>query len=378
MEHSYNVRNVIIVIAFIFAILVVVIFRVMNSLSEEKICSSGSEFLEVNMEKQEIISWYLNPTNNEDIFQNDYSAWEEDSRFINNDIQIVLSTKNRREHRASTIAILDTDVDIYDSINNEHIWRNEKEIPNDKIDNAGNEYIDDYYGWNFCDNDNLLFDYSDYGEHGTYIASILVGQDKRNNFEGLIFNNNVNVMCLKVLHGKEQQGNVDSIVDAISYAEMMGANIVCLSLTSMVDYPQLRDKIKESKMLFVVAAGNYGYELGNPHYCYPACYNFDNIVTVADMRCDGRLSKTSNYSDEYVDLAAPGSNIVGMLYRNRFAYLCGTSSACVIVAGISAIIRNRSEEQLSAYDLKTAIMNNVKECTFLNGKVVMNGYIQLK
>lgn len=56
--------------------------------------------------------------------------------------------------REIVVAVLDTGVDIDhpDLMNN--IWINEKEKPYDRIDNDGNGYVDDFYGWNFVDNNN--------------------------------------------------------------------------------------------------------------------------------------------------------------------------------------------------------------------------------
>ena len=47
------------------------------------------------------------------------------------------------------IAVIDAGVDITHPELRENIWTNEREIPNDGIDNEGNGYIDDVHGWNF-------------------------------------------------------------------------------------------------------------------------------------------------------------------------------------------------------------------------------------
>lgn len=324
-----------------------------------------------------ITSWYLNNSKELEIFVNDYHAWKEDPHYINSYVKINEPNNKVAEMRSTVIAILDSDMDIYDTLENSHIWSNRKEINGDNLDNDGNGFIDDYYGWNFSDKNNIIFNKKSHGIHGTYISSLLVGKDEANNYEGLIYDYSIEIMCLKVLSGLDERGNANSIVQGIKYAENMGAQICCLSLASPVDYTELKSVIKESNMLFVVASGNDGHELGDSYMVYPACYNYDNIITVADMRCDGKLSHSSNYGKDYVDIAAPGSDIVGMIPADKFIYLSGTSSATAIVAGAAAIVRNTSKDSLSPFEIKKALLDNAKVTDDLRNYVYTNGYLDI-
>ena len=83
-----------------------------------------------------------------------------------------------------------------------------------------------------------------------------------------------------------------AVIKAIKYAEDNGAVICNLSLTSTTDDKALYEAMKNSGMLFVVAAGN-----GNPKTgkgvdtdvipFYPAAYDLDNIISVANLSFDG-------------------------------------------------------------------------------------------
>lgn len=58
------------------------------------------------------------------------------------------------------IAIIDTEIDQYHEELDYSIWNNEKEIPNNMIDDDQNGYIDDVHGWNFIGNQsgkNIIF-----------------------------------------------------------------------------------------------------------------------------------------------------------------------------------------------------------------------------
>ena len=50
------------------------------------------------------------------------------------------------------VAVIDSGVDIEHEDLNSKIWMNVKEVPNNKIDDDKNGYIDDVYGWNFLGN----------------------------------------------------------------------------------------------------------------------------------------------------------------------------------------------------------------------------------
>ena len=69
------------------------------------------------------------------------------------------------------VAVIDTGVypetlDIAD-----HIWTNLDEVPDNGLDDDGNGYVDDTWGWDFCDNDNVPAS----GNHGTQVAAQVAG-----------------------------------------------------------------------------------------------------------------------------------------------------------------------------------------------------------
>ena len=52
------------------------------------------------------------------------------------------------------VAVLDTGIDYQHEDLFQNIWKNEREIPGNGIDDDGNGYVDDVYGWDFFNNDN--------------------------------------------------------------------------------------------------------------------------------------------------------------------------------------------------------------------------------
>lgn len=55
------------------------------------------------------------------------------------------------------VGSFDSHFDFKHDIFHNKVWQNPHEIPGDGLDNDGNGFIDDVHGWNFADNNNLLF-----------------------------------------------------------------------------------------------------------------------------------------------------------------------------------------------------------------------------
>ena len=199
------------------------------------------------------------------------------------------------------VAMIDTGIDASHEDLKDTLWVKTDEIPENGIDDDGNGYVDDCYGWNFYNNNNQIFTGNE-DSHGTHGAgTISAGTGNGIGISGLVPGPRVRVMALKALGGNDGGGSTAAVIKAIKYAEDNGAVICNLSLTSTTDDKALYEAMKNSGMLFVVAAGN-----GNPKTgkgvdtdvipFYPAAYDLDNIISVANLSFDGALSASSNYT----------------------------------------------------------------------------------
>lgn len=130
-----------------------------------------------------------------------------------------------------------------------------------------------------------------------------------------------------------------------------------------------------SKALLVFAAGNVGEELvdGTLDKDYPQFfYEKDNVLIVAATRKDGELTDKSNYSQKYVDIAAPGEGLVIPYGNDELKALEtqaeSTSFAAPLVSATAALIAscNRS---LSAQDIKAIILETSDKVPHLEDKV---------
>lgn len=214
------------------------------------------------------------------------------------------------ENNNVIIALIDTGVDVNHDALEGHLW----------------ESIDGTVGWNFCDDDGIVFDEDNpaLAAHGTHVAGIIVEHAPE-----------AQIMALQVFDANGAY--TSDIIDAIHFAEENGATIVNCSFGGADYNPALEEAIAESDMLFITAAGNGGMDLtGNT--VYPACIDLDNIVCVASANDDGGLSFYSNYSESHVDIAAYGREVESTLPEGSYGVMSGTSMAAAQVTGIAGAI----------------------------------------
>jgi serine protease len=223
-----------------------------------------------------------------------------------------------------TVAVIDTGIDYKHSDLAANMWRNSREIPNNGLDDDGNGYIDDVFGYDFANNDSDPMD--DHG-HGTHVAGIIgaVANNGRG-IAGVAWN--VRLMAVKFL-SSNGTGTVADAVRAIDYAVQMGARIINASwggagYSSIL--AQAINRAENAGVLFVTAAGNNGTN-NDQTPTYPASFPNTNILAVAASDRNDNLATFSNFGPSTVHLAAPGVGILSTLPNDGYASWSGTSMA---------------------------------------------------
>ncbi|MEO8694220.1 MAG: S8 family serine peptidase, partial [Acidimicrobiales bacterium] len=183
------------------------------------------------------------------------------------------------------------------------------------VDDDNNGYVDDFRGWDVVgasrasasDSDN---DPRDILGHGTHVAGTIgaVG-DNGIGVAGVAWH--VRLMPVRVFDGEGVATSAD-IAEGFSYAANMGARIVNYSGGGATFSQAVQDAISSHpNTLYVVAAGNEMRDLdANGNNTYPCELPQANIVCVAATTQNDTLASFSNYSENSVDLAAPGVNIL--------------------------------------------------------------------
>jgi hypothetical protein len=123
------------------------------------------------------------------------------------------------------IAIMDTGCDLSHPDLAPNAWINKAEIPGNGIDDDGNGFVDDVYGWNFGDKN---ADVTDNNGHGTHVASIVAAAGV-SRVSGVA--PGASIMCLKV-QDKDGRLFASYMFSAYQYALDMGAHIVVNSFSN--------------------------------------------------------------------------------------------------------------------------------------------------
>lgn len=277
--------------------------------------------------------------------------------------------------RDVVVALVDTGIDYTHEDLAGRIWTNTDEIPGNGIDDDGNGYVDDVYGWNFYSGTNDVYVGTE-DAHGTHGAGTIAANAGNGvGIAGIVQSDHVKVMAVKALGGSDGSGTTASIIQAIQYAEANGAQICNLSLGSSQNDPALYRTMASSDMLFVVAAGNDGTDLETSP-SYPASYDLDNLIAVANIRYDGELDPTSSYGAASVDLAAPGSYILSTTPGNTYSYMTGTSMAAPMVSAAAAMVYSAFPKATLA-DVKDILLASVHKLDSLTGRTATGGMLDL-
>jgi subtilisin family serine protease len=185
-------------------------------------------------------------------------------------------------------------------------------------------------GWNYVDNND---DVTDEDGHGTMVAGIIAAM--ANNSIGIAgVASNVSIMPLKVL--SSSGGSWTDLDKAILRAAHSGARIITMSLGGEYSRPSMAieaaiNHAYQDGCLLVAAAGNDN----NSEPFYPAAC--ENVIAVAAIDQISIKAAFSNYG-EYIDLCAPGVNILATSKDGSYVYGSGTSFAAPFVTGVIALM----------------------------------------
>lgn len=183
----------------------------------------------------------------------------------------------------------------------------------------------------FVDDDGVAED-SGFG-HGTHVAGIAAAiMDNRQGIAGA---------CpgCRLLVGRviDTSGGTDSdIAEGIIWAADEGAEVINLSIGAPMSSDLLEDAVGyavDKGAVVVVAAGNYG-SLRNLKI-YPAAYPAAIAVSATDRK--GEIDPFSSYG-RWVDVAAPGVDILSTLPGRKYGYDSGTSMAAPHVAALAGLL----------------------------------------
>lgn len=251
-------------------------------------------------------------------------------------------TTNNRE---IIIAIIDSGFQLnHPDLN---FWVNSLETPSNGIDDDGNGYIDDYYGWNAYNQTGNLVATS----HGTHVTGI--ASAKGNNTLG-VSGINWNTKVMPICGSSSTQATV---VIAYGYVLEMrqrynetngqsGAYVVVTNSSFGADYGNpanypiwaaMYDSLGVAGVLSCGATSNSSINV-DVNYDMPTACTSDYLITVTNTtRADVKYS-SSGYGANSIDLGAPGTSVRSTDLNSSYSTKTGTSMSSPHVAGSVALM----------------------------------------
>ena len=277
------------------------------------------------------------------------------------------------------VAVIDTGVNYRHPDLAANMWVNRAEFTGTPgIDDDGNGYVDDIYGYDFANRDG---DPMDDDGHGSHVSGIIgaVGNNATG-LAGVCWN--VRIMAVKSL-AKGGDGYASDLISSVQYAALMGAKVISNSWEGDGYDGAIEDAIRaagNAGILFVTSAGNGSGRNNDVDPHYPSGYELDNIIAVLSTDHDDRLSEHSNYGPTSVDLGAPGgdsNNQIRSCHKDGgYYWTYGTSTAAAHVSGACALAWSACPI-LSHTELKDLIMRTVDPLPSLTGRCVSGGRLNV-
>lgn len=194
----------------------------------------------------------------------------------------------------------------------------------------------------------------DFGGHGTHVSGTIAAST----------DNGIGVagVCLdcKILAAKywdeSSGGTASNAVASILWSARKGADVINMSFGARTPSTAMERAVNDAwgwGIVLVASAGNNGTD--GPEQ-YPGA--FENVIAVANADENDQRSPTSNAGD-WVDVAAPGEDILSTFTSGSYRSWGGTSMATPHVSGLAGLLfsqqRTRSNSEVRKRIESTAV-----------------------
>ncbi len=222
------------------------------------------------------------------------------------------------------VDILEGGVDFAHAAIQPRAWTNKKEIAGNGKDDDNNGYVDDVHGYNFTANTGTV---TPNHPHPTHVAAIA----------------SRGTHAIEIMSTRAGDGTAASKWgEAIDYAANNGARVINFSylMDKSDEIEAVRSAIhRHPNVLFVLAAGNTGKELGSKGHGekeWSSAMKASNVMVISSVDGNGALAANSDWGKRYSTLAARGVDVTSAVPGDKYETWSGTSMASPQVANAAA------------------------------------------
>jgi subtilisin family serine protease len=316
------------------------------------------------------------------------------------DLNLMEAWKLNKGSKDIIVAVIDSGVDYTHPDLRGNMWVNEKEAPKNGgipgVDDDGNGYVDDVYGYDFTSMEREGLHYGIPGDgdpmdengHGTHCAGTIGAVSNDIGVVGVA--QNVRIMAVRGLNANGS-GSTADLIRGIEYATKNKVDVMSNSWGGGSGSKSARRAIRkaqEAGIVFVAAAGNDATN-NDIKPAYPASYEADeydqpltNLISVGASDNNDNPASFTNYGHRSVDVFAPGVNIVSTypvhLMKDRAPYrvLSGTSMATPHVSGVVALLLSHKPElRGNPKAVRDILIQTSDQKPGLVGKSISNGRV---
>lgn len=195
-----------------------------------------------------------------------------------------------------------------------------------------------------------------WGEHGTWMASIIAGHGHDDGFDGITgVAPLAKVLSIRVIPDKDdpryrqyqaepEQEIQNSLAKGIRDAVRDGAKVISMSIGYSSPSAVVREAVRDAYshgVVLVASSGNSGHDDERGDKSAPVSFpaDYPGVISVGAVnRSDDPAGFSSNNLS--VQVAAPGVRVPAQGRDGQYWTVDGTSPACALVAGVAALIKS--------------------------------------
>ena len=196
---------------------------------------------------------------------------------------------------------------------------------------------------------------SDWGVHGTWMASLIAGHGHDGGLSGVIgVAPEARILSIRVIpdrgdpHYRQYEREPETLIqqslaDGIRYAITHGAQVISMSIGYSTQSGVVREELQQAYdrgVVVIASAGNSGGPVGPGDGEAPESFpaNYPGVISVGAVKQSGAVAGFSS-DNLSVQVAAPGVSVPAQGRDQQYWSVSGTSPACALVAGVAALIK---------------------------------------